>query len=190
MKNLALKSAGLFLPPAKLVFSKFYDIDLRTGRSTLRNIVKQAMWQQKPVFIDGRPINRDDVESGQHKPEDDHFFPFDLKRKGIADNYINNILNINFLNGNENVKKGKQLPSVWLEKRVKDLGLDREDVNKYFKSQLLPFNSIGDVRKRERFMKIKSVSKRQKEFDRLYWRFLYKRFRLLEKALNRLQSGR
>jgi len=190
MKNLALKSTGLFLPTIKLGFSKFYDVDLRSGRSTLRNIVRQALWQQKPVFIDERPIIREDVESGQHKPEDDHFFPFDLKRKGIADNYINNILNINFLNGNENVKKGKQLPSVWLEKRIADLKLDKEDVCKYFKSQLLPFDSIQYLRKRERFMQIRSKKARQKEFERIYWRFLKRRFWLLEKALNKLQNGK
>jgi hypothetical protein len=51
------------------------------------------------------------VESGQHKPEDDHFFPYDLMRKGIAGQEINNILNVHFLNKDENGRKGKQPPS-------------------------------------------------------------------------------
>ncbi len=191
MRDLAQHNKELNIPKASTkVFAKVKGVDIRAGRSTYRNIIKQALWQQAPIFINGEKVSRDDVESGQHKPEDDHFFPYDLYRKGIAGQEINNILNIHFLNGDENSRKRHRLPSEWLLERIKDIGVDRSGVEKYFASQLLPFKTINDVRRFERAFKIKSIRTRQRKFARSYQSFLWRRFKLFEKALDRLQSGR
>ncbi len=113
MRALAKRNSRLSIPRATgQVFAKLQEVDLRTGRSTYRNIIKQALWQQQPVFIDRSRVSRSDVELGQHKPDDDHFFPYNLSRDGIIGSAINNILNLHFLNHDENIRKSKQLPSV------------------------------------------------------------------------------
>ncbi len=190
MRDLATKkNSKLNIPFAtSRVFAKIQGVNLRSGRSTYRNIIKQALWQQKPVFINGSFVSRSDVESGQHKPEDDHFFPYDLSRKGIIGQEINNILNIHFLNGDENSRKSNQWPSKWLQERIEQIGAEQDDIKKYFKSQLLPFESLKELRKYERAAKVKGRA-RQREFARRYKRFLWKRFKLFEKVLIRLQNG-
>jgi hypothetical protein len=62
------------------------------------------------------------------------------------------------------------------------------DIKKYFASQLLPFETIGDLKKYERASRLKGKAKRE-QFARSYRRFLKKRFRLFERALLRLQNG-
>lgn len=188
MCDLAKRNNRLNIPPTNKIFAKLQGVDLRAGRSTYRNILKQALWQQAPLFVNKRAVNRFDVESGQHKPEDDHFFPYDLMRKGIAGYEINNILNVHFLDKDENIRKSKQLPSRWLEERVKEIGANPNDIKRYFESELLPFKSLKELKKYERFYKLKGKAQKR-EFDRRYKRFLYKRFRLFEKALIRLQNG-
>lgn len=189
MYNLALKNTGLKIPFVKgKLFAKIQEVDLRAGRSTYRNIVKQALWQQGPIFINRENIRRDDVESGQHKPEDDHFFPYDLYRKGIVGQEINNILNIHFLNGDENSRKSKQPPSKWLQERIDQIGATQKDIKKYLENELLPFENLKDLKKYEKALKLKGKS-RQIEFARQYKRFLSKRFKLFEKVLTRLQNG-
>lgn len=189
MRDLAKGNTRFNIPFTNKIFAKLQGVDLRAGRSTYRNIIKQALWQQEPVFINRSPINRSDVESGQHKPEDDHFFPYDLTRKGIAGHEINNILNVHFLNKDENIRKGKQPSSRWLEERIKEIGAKPNDIKKYFESELLPFKDLKELKKYERFYKLKGKAG-QREFARRYKLFLYKRFRLFEKALIRLQNGR
>ena len=164
-------------------------MDLRAGRSTYRNIIKQVLWQQEPVFVDGEPIGRVDVESGQHKPEDDHFFPYDLYRKDIAGQEINNILNIHFLNRIENRVKKNRRPSEWLQERIQKLEADAGAVEKYFASQLLPFKNVQQLKRYERAFSRKGKT-RQRVFARSYQSFLWRRFKLLAKALERLQNGR
>jgi len=189
MKDLALKNNSLEIPiSTNKLFSKTQGVDIKAGRSTYRNIFKQALWQQKPIFIDGRFINRIDVESGQHKPEDDHFFPYNWSRKGLIDNEINNILNIHFLNKNENIRKSDEKPSKWLSEEIKILGVKKSNVIKYFESQLLPFKNVQDVKRYEKAFDMKG-DKRKKEFTRMYKRFLWKRFKLFEKVLIKLQNG-
>lgn len=188
MCDLAKRNNRLNITPTNKIFAKLQGVDLRAGRSTYRNILKQALWQQAPLFVNKRSVNRFDVESGQHKPEDDHFFPYDLMRKGIAGYEINNILNVHFLDKDENIRKSKQLPSRWLEERVKEIGANPNDIKRYFESELLPFKSLKELKKYERFYKLKGKAQKR-EFDRRYKRFLYKRFRLFEKALIRLQNG-
>lgn len=191
MYDLAKRNHKLNIPKASTkIFAKIQGVDLRAGRSTYRNIIKQALWQQAPIFINGKRVSRDDVESGQHKPEDDHFFPYNLYRKGVAGQEINNILNIQFLNGDENSRKKKQLPSEWLHGRIQDIGADADQVERYFDSQLLPFRNINDLRRYERAFKNKGLKAQQIGFARGYHLFLWKRFKLFEKALDRLQNGR
>lgn len=189
MRDLAINNSRLNMPfVAGKLFAKIQETDLRAGRSTYRNIIKQALWQQKPVFINGSPVSRDDVESGQHKPEDDHFFPYDLNRKGVIGLEINKILNLHFLNGDENSKKRNNLPSKWLNERAEQIGSKQKDIKKYFDSQLLPFESLNDLKRYERAFRLKGRARRE-EFARSYNRFLRKRFKLFEKVLIRLQNG-
>ena len=188
MRDLAKKNARFNIPLTSKLFAKLQGVDLRAGRSTYRNIIKQVLWQQRPVFINNSPVNRSDIESGQHKPEDDHFFPYDLMRKGVAGHEINNILNAHFLNKDENIRKGKRPSSQWLEERIREIGAKQNDIKKYFESELLPFKDLRELKKYERFYKLKGKA-RQKEFARRYRRFLYKRFKLFEKSLIRLQNG-
>lgn len=191
MRDLAEHNRELKISPADTkIFAKVKGVDIRAGRSTYRNIIKQALWQQTPIFINGKKISRDDVESGQHKPEDDHFFPYDLYKKGISGQEINNILNIHFLNGDENSRKKNRLPSEWLQERIHDIGADVSIVEKYFASQLLPFKNLRDLRRFERAFKNKGMRAKQKMFARSYQSFLWRRFKLFEKTLGRLQNGR
>jgi len=191
MRELAEHNRELGIPKASTkIFAKVRGVDIRAGRSTYRNIIKQALWQQLPIFINADKVSRDDVESGQHKAEDDHFFPYDLYRKGIAGQEINIILNIHFLNGDENSRKKHRLPSEWLQERIKDIGVDSIAVEKYFASQLLPFKTIKDVRRYERAFRNKGIRAKQKKFERSYQNFLWRRFKLFERTLDRLQNGR
>ncbi|OQB47612.1 MAG: hypothetical protein BWY02_02069 [bacterium ADurb.Bin157] len=191
MRELAEHNRKLNIPKVSTkIFAKIKGVDIRAGRSTYRNIIKQALWQQTPKFINENKISRDDVESGQHKPEDDHFFPYHLYRKGIIGQEINNILNIHFLNGDENSKKKHRLPSEWLKERIKDIGANKSAIQKYFASQLLPFRTIQDVCRFENAFKNKGFKARQREFAKSYNRFLWRRFKLFAKTLDRLQLGR
>jgi hypothetical protein len=191
MRDLAEQNHKLNIPKASMkVFARVKDVDLRAGRSTYRNTIKQALWKQTPIFINGNKVSRNDVELGQHKPEDDHFFPYDLCRKRIAGQEINSILNIHFLNGDENSRKKHHLPSKWLQERIQEIGADAGIVEKYFVSQLLPFKNLQELKRYERAFKCRGLKVRQKQFARDYPSFLRKRFKLFKKVLDRLQDGR
>lgn len=189
MYELAKSDKSMDIPKESTkIFAKLQGVDIRAGRSTYRNILKQALWQQSPVFINDK-VNRNDVESGQHKPENDHFFPYDLYRKGIIGEEINNILNIHFLNGDENSIKKDMLPSVWLEKRIKEINAPPRAVEKYFASQLLPFKTARDVQRYERGLKYTNLKAKKAKFKRSYETFLRRRFKLFTAAIERLQNG-
>lgn len=191
MRDLAEHNYGLNIPKTSTkIFAKVKGVDIRTGRSTYRNIIKQALWLQTPIFINGNKVSRSDVESGQHKPEDDHFFPYDLYRKEIVGQEINNILNIHFLNRDENNRKKNHLPSKWLQQRIEEVGADASIIETYFASQLLPFKNLRELQRYERAFKNKRMRAKQTEFARSYQGFLRRRFKLFEKTLDRLQNGR
>jgi len=191
MHDLAVYNRGLHIPKASTkIFAKVNGVDIRAGRSTYRNIIKQALWQQEPIFINGNKVSRDDVESGQHKPEDDHFFPYYLYKKEICGQEINNILNIHFLNGDENSRKKHRLPSDWLQERMTDIGADSGALERYFASQLLPFKTINDLRRYERSLRNRGNKAKKMAFASSYGNFLWRRFKLFEQTLNRLQNGR
>lgn len=190
MKNLSRSNKRLSLPFKNVYFSDFSDVELKAGRSTLRNIIKQALWQQTPVFIDESKIMREDKDSKFKNPEDDHFFPFNLYRQNVLNNEVNNIFNLHFLNGSENVSKGKKMPSEWLEERIKEIKPNQKQMERYFKNQLLPFRSLKELKRFERVFS-KTKGRNNKEIiNRRYGRFLYKRFKLFNATLNRLQNGK
>lgn len=190
MRALAERNSRLDIKPDKgQLFAKLREIDLRTGRSTYRNIVRQALWQQQPIFINGVPVNRAEVETEKHKPDDDHFFPYDWFKKGLIGPRINNILNLHFLGRNENISKSNELPSKWLQNKIETIGPSPGDIKRYFKSQLLPFKTLRDVKRYEKAFLLKGKVKRRRKLKRDYERFLKKRFRLFEQTLTRLQNG-
>jgi len=190
MQKLACHGSSLGLGKVKLGKSYFESTDIRAGRSSVRNIVKLAIWKQGPKHVDGSPVNREDVETRQHKPEDDHFYPHHLCKQGLLGNEVNNILNIHFLNKNENVRKGKEAPSEWLDSEIEFYGnIAKGEIKKYFYSQLLPFSNQGNFRKFDRPFRLKKNKKMKAKIQARYRRFLDKRFHEIRWALNKLQNG-
>jgi hypothetical protein len=189
MADLALYSRNLNLPRANLHYSDFEKVDLNTGRSTLRNAVKQMIWRQKPVWIDGSLVFRKDLERKTHQKEDDHFYPYNFMEKGYIGKEINNILNLHFLPKVENDSKGKRIPSEWLTGKVKECKSHDNIIKKYFRGNLLPFKSIDDLRRFEKKFIRKKGRIWPKKFQKRYWTFLWKRYNIFIKELNRLQNG-
>ena len=192
MKRLALDGTKIAIPKVKISRSLFNDIDLNRGRSTIRNIVRLALWQKQPRFIDDDPVTRKDVETGQKNPEDDHFYPHDLYIKGILDSEVNNVLNLHLLNGDENVRKGKKIPSFWLEEQVERINPSPTDnaIQKYFDSELLPFKSLKQLKSFEKPFFQKKERKYVERVNQRYRSFLKKRFLLFKNLLERLQDGK
>lgn len=187
MKKLALSDRRLNIPIKKVYYSDFDNVELRTGRSTLRNVVRQTLWQQPPVFLNGMKIMREDKEVKKKNPEHDHFFPFNLSKKGMLGNEVNHILNLHFLDGPENNRKGKKMPSQWLREREEEILPKPKDIESYFKSELLPFKSIKEL---EKFESAFSNNINHELIKHRYNKFLKKRFKLLSEALMRLQNGK
>lgn len=190
MKNLALLGRRLHLPVKKLNVSDFKNVELRAGRSTLRNVIKQVLWQQNPVFMNDLKIMRQDKEVKQKNPEHDHFFPYNLHVRGILGTEVNHIFNLHFLSGPENVLKGKKLPAVWLREREQKIKPKPKQVENYFRSELLPFKSIEDAEKFENIFHSKKGKYDKTRIRKRYEKFLKMRFKLFNSALARLQSGR
>lgn len=190
MKNLSQSQKRLYIPFKDIYFSDFSSVELKAGRSTLRNIIKQALWQQTPVFIDELKIMRRNQGQKLKNPEDDHFFPFNLYRKNILNYEVNNIFNIHFLEGSENVRKGKKMPSEWLGERIQKIKPSQKLIEKYFKSQLLPFKTFKELKNFDRIFEKSKGKKKKDMIYRRYKRFLYKRFKLFKIALNRMQKGK
>ena len=190
MKELVQKEKRLSIPKKAVTWSDFKEVDLKAGRSTFRNIIRQVLWQQSPKFINGVPVQRTDMESKKKKPEDDHFFPFHLSREGILDRNVNNILNLHVLDGTENIRKGKLLPSKWLEIRIEELKPKQRDIEQYFISQLLPFQTLEDLKRYEKPFREKRSKKQRAHCVARYRGFLRKRFYLFRNKLNLLQQGK
>lgn len=178
------------IPKIKIYPSIFDHVDLNRGRSAVRNIVRLALWQKHPRFIDGELVSREDVETGQHKPEDDHFYPFDLYRKGILDSGVNKILNLHLLNGDENVRKGKKIPSEWLEEQIKKFNPRDSVLQQYFDSELLPFTSLKQLKSFEKPFFQKGEKNYEEKVNQRYGAFLRKRFEKFKDLLECLQDGK
>jgi hypothetical protein len=190
MKKLALTNRHLNIPFKKVNPSDFDNVELKAGRSTMRNVLRQALWQQTPIFINGSKIMRQDKEVKHKNPEHDHFYPYDLYAKGILGNEANHIFNLHLLDGDENVTKGKKIPSEWLRERVEKINAGQREIENYFKSELLPFKSLKELEKFDRVFKNKYEKCSQDQIRKKYALFLRKRFKLLSDALTRLQMGK
>lgn len=190
MADLALNSKNLNLPFVKLHYSNFENVNLNTGRSTLRNAVKQMIWSKKPVWIDGSFVGHKDMDRKTHQKEDDHFYPHNFMEKGYVGDEINNILNLHFLPKDINSSKGKKIPSEWLLENIKKSKTSSSEIKKYFEGNLLPFKSIQDLQRFEKVFIRKKGHIWPQKFQKRYWRFLWKRYKLFENALNRLQNGK
>lgn len=190
MKKLARSGTSLGLKVVDLGKSYFESTDIKAGRSSVRNIVKLAIWKQGPRHIDGSTVNREDIETRQHKPEDDHFYPYHLYREGFLSDNVNNILNIHFLNKDENIRKGKETPSKWLKSEVEFYGnISQKKIQKYFDSQLLPFTSQRNFEKFDHPFLMKNNRNMKAKIQSRYSRFLDKRFYKIWWALKDLQEG-
>ncbi len=190
MQQLSICGTPITISKVKIYPSIFDRIDLNRGRSTVRNIVRLALWQNQPRFVDGEFVNREDVETGQHKPEDDHFYPFDLYRKGVLGSEVNNILNLHLLNGDENVRKGKKIPSVWLGEQIKKFNSKDNIIHQYFVSELLPFKTLQQLQSFERAFFRKGKKRYVEKVNQKYRYFLKKRFLLFKNLLEHLQDGK
>lgn len=190
MKELAINSIRLNLKKVKIMLSDFEKIDLYTGRSTLRNSVKQMLWLQKPVSINGSSVQRSDVERKTHQKENDHFFPYNFFRKGYIGNEINNILNLHYLSKQENDIKSKQIPSVWLSKRINELGASKRNVKEYFKTNLFPFRDVHDLKKFESNFILGNKKVDNSLFPKYYKKFQKNRYKIFIKKFEKLQNGK
>ena len=191
IKELAKNKKPLNIPKVHLTNDALTNIDMHAGRSTIRNAIKLMLWKREPTWINGIKLNRDEVESKKRKKEDDHFYPYDFFRKNIlTEKEVNNILNLCYLPKKENSSKGKNLPSEWLELRKKELKSISEDEKKFFLSNLLPFDSIGDLKNKEAGLSTQKKSIKPKKFKKHYQKFLKKRFERFQKEVNRLQNGK
>ena len=102
---------------------------------------------------------------------------------------INNILNLNFLSKAQNISKGKKIPSEWLQEKIEKFGANEEKVKKYFKNNLLPFECLNDLKRYDKRFIIKRGKVDSKKFERLYRRFLWKRFNIFIEKFDKLQDG-
>jgi len=99
------------------------------------------------------------------------------------------LLNLHFLSKDENDSKGKKIPSEWLSERIQELEPHEDKVKKYFQRNLLPFKSVYELRRFEkRFIRKKGRIWPEK-FQKRYWTFLWKRYNIFIKELDRLQGG-
>jgi len=188
MADLALYGKGLNLPKRIPSFSEFERVDLNTGRSTLRNSVKQMLWLKKPVWINKEELRRIDVESRTKQKEDDHFYPHNWFKKGYVGDEINNILNLHYIPKDENVIKSDKIPSEWLMERAEELKADKNIIKKYCKGNLLPFENLLDLRRFEKKFIRKKGRIWPDKFKERYQGFLKRRYRIFIKELAKLQN--
>lgn len=191
IKRLAKYGEKLNLRKADLTFDDLFNTDIKTGRSTIRNAIKLLLWSKRPKFINGIELNRDEIEKRKKKKEEDHFYPYNFYAKYnlLEENEVNTLLNLVFLTKEENAKKQDVPPSIWLEKRKKELKSTGGEEFEFFETCLLPFDSISNLKHAEmNFMNHKDLVK-PLIFKKYYDKFLKKRYKILEKELKRLQRG-
>lgn len=182
----------LNIPAADLKIDEFIAANIKTGRSTIKNSMKLMLWRQDPAWLNGETISRGEVELKTKRKEDDHFYAYDLFRKGhlSKNDSIDSILNLCFLPKDENIRKRTEIPSVWLEKRKKELGsVSKEDEKSFFKTHLLPFKSIQQLKEFERHVLTVRHKIKNQELKKSYAKFFKRRFNIIEKAFSSLQRG-
>jgi len=188
MVDLAIRGNKLNLPKRIPSFSEFEKVDLNTGRSTLRNSVKQLLWLQEPIWINGNKVKREDVETGTKQKEDDHFYPHNWMKKGYVGAEINNILNIHFIPKDENVIKSDKIPSEWLAQRVGEQNASATIVEKYCKCNLLPFENVQDLKRFDKKFIRKNGRIFPDKFRHRYRQFLWNRYQIFIKEFSKLQN--
>ena len=87
------------------------------------------------------------------------------------------------------ISKGKKIPSEWLQEKIDQSGTNEEKVKRYFKRNLLPFESVKDLKRYDKRFITKKGKVDSKKFERLYWRFLWKRCNIFLEEFDRLQDG-
>ena len=192
MQELSIKRTPLSIPKKEINFSDLEGLDLHSGRSTIKNIIKLMLWKKKPVFLNGMPLNRNEVESKKKKKEDDHFYPFDLCNNSKINNRcnINSILNLCYFTKEENASKQDTPPSHWLRSKNEHINADKKRQRTFFESNLLPFDSIEDLENFEKQFVNEDGSFKPLKFNKDYQKFLKKRFEIFKRELNRLQNGK
>lgn len=170
-----------------ITYNFLRNVDRKAGRSSLRNAVKLMLWQMTPRWINGEKIVRKDYESPERNKEDDHFYSrkFCLDRN-ISEEIADSILNMIFLGRQVNESKGKERPSRWLRKKIDEITPSEELVDKFFKTQALPFSSYRDLSEKEG----RSDLNDKNEFARYFERFMKRRAEVFAGILNSLQNGK
>jgi len=94
------------------------------------------------------------------------------------------------LSGSENVRKGKKIPSVWIEEQAQKNNSNDHLIQQYFDSELLPFKTLKQLKSFERPFFRKGKKKYAEQVNQRYRSFLKKRFLLFKHLLEHLQDGR
>jgi hypothetical protein len=97
---------------------------------------------------------------------------------------------LHLLNGDENVRKGKKIPSVWLEEQVQKFNNKDITMQQYFSSELLPFKTLKQLKSFEGPFFRKGKKRYAEKVNQRYESFLRKRFLLFKNLLQRLQDGK
>ncbi len=189
MKDLAQKRKKIKIGKAYFKYEDLKNIDIHTGRSSIRNAIKLMFWNLGPTWIDGTSINIDETASAKRKKQDDHFYPYNLSKqyKQIG-NSINSILNLNFIPQLKNASKNAYLPSYWYNQLKEKSTI--EDQKKFFKTTLLPFKDINSLINAESHLGGRKRKLKINRFLKYYDEFLFKRFELFTKRISLLQSGK
>ncbi|KXK53595.1 MAG: hypothetical protein UZ05_CHB002001073 [Chlorobi bacterium OLB5] len=163
-------------------------MNIHTGKSALKNSIKLMIWGRNPKWINNEIIYKHESDQKKSKKEDDHFYPYDLFKKGkYLNSNINCLLNVIYLSKSLNSSKGNKLPSVWLKEKNSTVKNTKSE-QYFFKSQLLPFKDIKELEKFENKFK-SGTNNINKSFRASYSKFLKNRYILFQKELNQLQNG-
>jgi hypothetical protein len=191
MKKLARNSLSLRIKPYTPTFDEIKNLEIRAGRSSLKNALKLMLWLRKPIWITGDKITKGNIETNKRKKEDDHFYAYDFFKKGyIEENDINSILNLLFLPKTVNCAKYKALPSVWLRDVKDDQKISRVNEESFFDKAFLPFESVKELEDFEDGLLYRDGKVKKLLLREAYQDFLQKRYQRFEKEIKSLQEGR
>ncbi len=190
MRNLARnKIKSLNIPIQNIKKEDLVKISFGTGKSSVGNCIRLMLLSKRPYWLNGTP-SLIETESEKTKREGDHFYAHNLLSKNsIPEHKVNSILNLIFLPRGENAGKQDFLPSDWLIEKREEYKPKKKEEENFFRSNLLCFNSISDLRKVELKLKRKSGAIKPKILAKYYENFLNKRFKLFSKELKKLQRS-
>ncbi len=183
-----INSVNKIVKRKKLEKNELEAIQIDSGRSTLRRTVKLLLKSQGPRNLDGEKVKYSNVELSPHKKQNDHWISKkNLEDSGFEKKKINQICNMIYLSGRSNGGKSKLLPSEWLVKEKENLSLSSKDARMFFKSHLLPYESIKAVKRKEKKLRKKNGDINRIEMKKYYKWLLKERERRIIKALNSKQ---